>query len=280
MQHAGRSTRVVRSAHGVHASSGRRGFTIADLLVSITIMLVLVSLLLPTFAGVREATRQVVCSANVRSVGTAMQMYANVWNDYLPPSVHDGVGRTSESRQLHLMFIGRLESMSQWDGVGILYSEGFLATPGVFYCPSHDGDNRKSEYEDQWDGKEGQIALNYHYRGASVNGIERITLLPLSAAVVTDSLGTQQDFNHRVGANALRSDMSVWWVQDRGGTIASSLAPNVSASDNQARVFSAWRAIDSGVTNGGIVDPDRSPSETTPEPSPTVQQGRGGRTSR
>ncbi|MBA4029176.1 MAG: hypothetical protein C0475_08610 [Planctomyces sp.] len=243
-------------------------------------MLVLVSLLLPTFAGVREATRQVVCSANVRSVGTAMQMYSNVWNDYLPPSVHDGVGRASESRQLHLMFIGRLESMNQWDGAGILYSEGFLSTPGVFYCPSHQGDNRKREFDEQWDGKEGQIALNYHYRGASVNGIERITLLPLTAAVLTDSLGTQQDFNHRVGANALRSDMSVWWVQDQGGKIASSLAPDVGTADNQSRVSTAWRAIDAGVSNGGVVDPSRDPTEAAPEVAPAVQQGRAGRLSR
>lgn len=53
----------------------RRAFTLVELLVTIGIIALLVGILLPTLSGAREAARRTKCLVNLRSMGTAMQLY-------------------------------------------------------------------------------------------------------------------------------------------------------------------------------------------------------------
>ncbi len=60
------------------------GFTLVELMVVVSIIAILIAILLPTFAGVRNQTRRVACAANLRNVGTAAHTYANAWGGYVP----------------------------------------------------------------------------------------------------------------------------------------------------------------------------------------------------
>jgi prepilin-type N-terminal cleavage/methylation domain-containing protein/prepilin-type processing-associated H-X9-DG protein len=62
----------------------RRGFTLIELLVVISIVAVLMSLVLPSIEGAREAARRQVCASNLRQVHNALSAYDR---DYLalPP---------------------------------------------------------------------------------------------------------------------------------------------------------------------------------------------------
>jgi len=52
-----------------------KGFTLIELLIVIAILGILVSLILPRFADVREDANQKVCVANLRQLATVMAIY-------------------------------------------------------------------------------------------------------------------------------------------------------------------------------------------------------------
>lgn len=60
------------------------GFTLIELLVVIAIIAVLVAILLPALARVREQSKTGVCAANQRQIGIVLSMYTSTFNDTLP----------------------------------------------------------------------------------------------------------------------------------------------------------------------------------------------------
>ncbi|GEM_PF-5424380 len=65
-------------------SRATRAFTIVELLVVISIIALLLGLLLPALARAREASRNSTCASNLKQVATAMELYANDYNDLYP----------------------------------------------------------------------------------------------------------------------------------------------------------------------------------------------------
>ena len=65
-------------------SNGSGGFTVVELVLVIALVAVLVSLTLPTLAGVRSRARETVSLSNLRSHGSAFAMYASDWDDVWP----------------------------------------------------------------------------------------------------------------------------------------------------------------------------------------------------
>lgn len=61
----------------MHAASRSFGFTLVELLVVIGIIALLVSILLPALNAAKEQANRAKCAANLRTLGQAMQVYAN-----------------------------------------------------------------------------------------------------------------------------------------------------------------------------------------------------------
>lgn len=69
----------------IPSTATRDGFTLIELLVVIAIIMILGSILFPTFARARATARATVCASNLRQCGIAIRMYMDDYDDKFPP---------------------------------------------------------------------------------------------------------------------------------------------------------------------------------------------------
>lgn len=65
----------------------REGFTLIELLVVIAIIAILAAILFPVFGRARENARKATCQSNLKQLGLAFSMYAQDWDEVLPPKI-------------------------------------------------------------------------------------------------------------------------------------------------------------------------------------------------
>jgi type II secretory pathway pseudopilin PulG len=233
----------------------RAGFTLIDVLVSIFVIAILIGLLLPKLSQVHEAGRRVVCQSNQRQIGIGLMSYANDYKGFLPGSIFlAGSGPNRSVAQPQNMDTLRLPpGMGSWDGLGILYANDYTNAPKVFYCPSHRGSKPYSKYDDLFSGGEGEILSNYHYRGEGPAGhgpngpkTRNLDFIdPAYSSLIADGMQLRSDYNHQVGANFFRADLSVHWFNDVGNQIQQQLPDTKEAAENdQTYVPFIWTKLD------------------------------------
>lgn len=232
------------------ARGSRAAFTAVDLLVSITVIAVLIGILLPSLASVHETARRTVCKSNLRQMGLGVAMFADERGGRLPSSVFKQNGDVREMMTLRLPADrGAGRPLAQWDGLGLLHQGGFLLGPKVYYCPSHHGENAFAVYAPSWSDESQQLLVgNYQYRGMGRDGVtDLFRITPARTALVSDGMRTRNDYNHVVGANVLRADLSTAWLDDRSGTGVSSMYATMADPDQpvESRTIDlAWQRLD------------------------------------
>ena len=128
----------------------RRGLTMIELLVSITIISMLIALLLPAVQQVREAARRIQCQNNLKQLGLALVQYHDTHGAFPPAFINNGpYGKTPYSfthgwGPFVLPFIEEqpLYDLYHWEEP--LYhpsNRDVVGHPlGIFQCPSAEHD--------------------------------------------------------------------------------------------------------------------------------------------
>ncbi len=219
-----------------------------DVLTSISVIMVLIALLLPSLTIVRETARRVVCGSNVRQIGLGLAIYADDYEQFLPPSRFGTPAQDAvhESTLVRALLPAYATGQNIWDGIGILYASDYLIAPGVFYCPSHHGEHPFANYAPHWPVPGTEIFANYQFRVGNGNQLASLG----ERAVISDSLRTQADFNHKIGCNFLRGDLSATWYSDPARVLMAGLPASESDLQAAARVADAWEVLDGIDANG------------------------------
>ncbi len=250
----------------VVGAPGRRGFTLLELLASIAIIALLISILLPSMSRMKESARRVICASAVHQQGAALAMWADVrGRDLIPPTfaghgAYDGVSKPDNDNfdLAETMCVRRLtlNNGGAWDGLGKLYEYDFIDSAEGYYCPSHTGDHPYERYQTVWPNPGDQLIYsNYQYRGIPWEyQTHKFSQLGADVTLITDGMRTASDFNHVDGCNLLKADLSVRWYEDSGEHVLGTLLSLEDPPDHETQVqlFQAlWLFLDNNGSDTG-----------------------------
>lgn len=108
----------------------RRAFSLIELLVVMGIIAVLIGLLFPVISRAREASHRSACLSNLRQLGQAFIMYANLSHDHVP------LGHIADEYQWDYTLNYATSSAAFVTHIGVLRDAHLLDAPQAFFCPS------------------------------------------------------------------------------------------------------------------------------------------------
>ena len=134
----------VTSRIGRRCPKRRSAFTLVELLVVVSIIALLIAILLPSLRKARTQAKDVVCKANLKSIGQAFTMYAESFKGVWPPAVDTYGLQNRWPVPFHQSGIIK-DQLAKFDSQGNIVSGG---DPSIFLCPEEKADRAIPNWRD------------------------------------------------------------------------------------------------------------------------------------
>lgn len=108
--------------------TGRRGFTLIEMLVVLGILALLAAILLPVFLAARERGRATACASNLRQLHLAFSQYAADNNGYLPPYITDKNREVMRDDGTSYVIPNQSEEL-------VASVKPYIQTASIWFCP-------------------------------------------------------------------------------------------------------------------------------------------------
>ena len=132
-------------------SKPRRGFTLLEALVVLSIILILIAFIQPAHRGSSQAARRSACKNNLKQIGIALHNYVDVHGALPPAYTVDENGNPLHSwRTLILPYLNqkplydRIDLSKPWNDPA--NAEAFHSHIPQYHCPSDDGPANHTTY--------------------------------------------------------------------------------------------------------------------------------------
>ena len=168
-------------------SSRRHGFTLIEILVVLTIIVLLAALLFPAFSRSREAARRASCQSNLKQVGLSLLQYSQDYDGTTPP-IYTGTAAADKNP-------------NNWRVLMFPY----VKSEQVFRCPSNPENETSAT-----NAAAGDVSINASYAAnynsgtglgvfGSSDGFDRVSdaaiLFPTETIAVVETTSTRPDID-------------------------------------------------------------------------------------
>lgn len=235
------------------------GFSLIELLVTLSIIALLSGIMMPTLKGVRASAEKLMCANNMRSIYYGFNGFAN---DQLRPFMPTSI--PYETKQFKdTMAITANENPNErqeWDGLGLLLKGAYLDNPKCLYCASHHGDHSFETYQADLENistqpvsPDRQLFCNYQYAGGygNVDKENKPVKSPkkiyfndtANNVLLTDGMRSANDFNHGKGSNSLSSGGEIRWFNNNEKILSPKLNARITGELPNESFPSIWASI-------------------------------------
>ncbi len=170
----------------------KKAFTLIELLVVIAIIAILAAILFPVFAQAKEAAKSTSCLSNLKNLGTAEQLYAGDYDDYIIPVRNAGIEAAGALTYPGIPnngegTIANPEPGSRMAGLWVTTIQPYVKNTGVLFCPSFSETKLKQAMDlKSCDSADGTGNPGTGWVGAGSGGAD---LFPADGTVLTQHAG-------------------------------------------------------------------------------------------